>query len=141
MSELLSTSVKSKMLRGASLLIYSKCIEQEYPGILREFSDGRVALGVCMELLHMNMVGFKLLNIVKLSNVKELEILTMDGSPHCIQLHFIGEHINRALGEPIPLTHYVIEKGKVFKVSTKVIKLARHLSECAKLLGGDGENA
>jgi len=136
MSELLSTSVKSKMLSGASLLVYSKCIEQEYPEILREFSNGRVPLGVCMELIHMNKVGFKILSIVKLSGIRELVILTVDGSPHCIQLHFIGEHIKRVLDERTPIMHYVIEKGKVFEISTEVIRLARHLSKCAELLGG-----
>ncbi|MCS7365202.1 MAG: 4Fe-4S ferredoxin [archaeon GB-1867-035] len=137
---LLSTSVTSRQLKGENLLVYGKCIEVEFPDILRRFSQNRIPLSVCMETVHMNVVGFKLLNIIRLSKIKSLTILTPDGSPHCIQLHYIGEHIKRALGESLPIKHFVIEKGKVFEIPIRVVRLSRHLSECNELMFGAEAN-
>ena len=134
MGSLLSTSVKSGSLRGSKLLVYSECLKDEYPEILRFFQDENLSLSVCMERTHINKVGFKLFNIIKLSGIVELNILTIDGSPHCIQLHFLGEHFKRALGVSIPINHYVIEKGKIFSIPIEAIKLARHLSQCIKYI-------
>lgn len=134
--DLLSTSVTSRRLRDVDLLVYSKCIEVESPEFLREISQNRLSLSVCMERVHMNIVGFKLLNMTRSSGVKSLTILTLDGSPHCIQLHYIGEHIKRALRDELPIKHFVIEKGKIFEIPLKVVRLSRHLSECNGLLIG-----
>lgn len=133
---LLSTSVTSRMLRGVDLLVYGRCIEVEFPEILRNFSRNRFPLSVCMEQVHMDIVGFKLLSIIRLSRIKGLTILTPDGSPHCIQLHYIGEHIRKIIGEKLLIRHFVVEKGKVFEIPVKVVRLSRHLSECNVLLSG-----
>lgn len=139
MSSLLSISVTSKTLQNASLLIYSKCIEKECPEILGKFAKNRVPLSICMEECHMDNVGFKLISIITFSKPHEIVILTMDGSPHCIQLHFLGEHINKILKNKVTIIHYVIEKGNIIKIPQKTIKIARHLSQCLMLsnkLGG-----
>ncbi len=135
MRNLMSMSVTSRKLRGARILIYSKCIEEEYPKVLSDFSRDFILLGVCMEELHMDCVGFKIMSIIRFSKPEKIAILTMDGSPHCIQLHFLGEHIGRVmeLSEEF-IDHYVIEKGELIKVPREAIRIARHLSQCAKLL-------
>lgn len=125
---LLSMSVTSRVFRNANLLVYSKCIEVEFSKILKSFSQNRVPLSVCMEQVHMNLVGFKLISILKLSDIKSLTFLTMDGSPHCIQLHYIGEHVRRVMDKNLPIRHFVIEKGKVFEIPLRFVRLSRHLS-------------
>jgi len=136
--ELISKNVKAKELRNAKLLIHSACLADEYPEILSRFSKDHIPLSVCLEELHINKIGFKLNNILHLSKIREVDILTMDGSPHCIQLHFLGEHLTRSLNVKIPISHYVVEKGTVYKVSVKAIRLARHLSMCMRLLNEVG---
>ena len=139
MSSLLSISVTSKTLQNASLLVYSKCIEKEYPEILKKFTKNRIPLPICMEEHHIDSIGFKLISIITLSNPYEIVILTMDGSPHCIQLHFLGEHINKILKDKGTINHYNIEYGKIIKIPQKTIKIARHLSQCLMLSNRSGE--
>jgi hypothetical protein len=57
--------------------------------------------------------------------------LTIDGSPHCIQLHFLIEDIKRHFTPEVETDHYVVEKGNVHQVSAAAVKRARHLSKIA----------
>ncbi len=132
-TRLLSTSVNAGKLRDARILLYSRCIEEEHPEILRELRDGRVALSVCLTEEHINDVGFKLSTILMMARPREISVLTMDGSPHCIQLHFAIQQSRRLTGAEIEIHHYVIEKGKVYEVDGATIRTARHLSEVQKL--------
>jgi hypothetical protein len=126
---LLSTSVTSKKLRGKSLLLYGTCIKEEYPNILAEFSKNRTPLYICLEEEHMNKVGFKLATILKIAKPKDITVLTIDGSPHCVQLHFAVEQARNISGVGVPTRYFVIEKGKIREISAKAIRMARHLSE------------
>ena len=118
------------------LLLYGTCLPDRYPAIFEEFSAGRTPVHACLEDLHMDHVGYKLVNIIKYSKIKELTILTIDGSPHCYQLQVLGQDIKRHFtseGE-IEISHFVIEKGVVHEISYQTITVARHLHRVEKLL-------
>jgi hypothetical protein len=131
---LLSTSVTSEKLKKKSLLLYGTCIKEEYPKILAELSRGKTPLHVCLEEEHMNKVGFKLATILKTAKLRDITVLTIDGSPHCIQLHFVVEQIRNILGTDMPIRHFVIEKGKIYEISAETIRTARHLFEIERRL-------
>lgn len=118
------------MLRNASVLVYSVCMRDWYPEIVEQFSTNRVALWACMEEWHISQVVAKLYNIVTRGGPRELVVLTMDGSPHCLQLHFAAE----MLRDRIPVRHYVVEKGAVIEVPPEAVKAARHLHRVQHLL-------
>jgi hypothetical protein len=132
--ELLTTNVKHKRLQGSSLLIHGTCVDVEAPQIFREFSKRRIPLHVCLEKEHMNMVGFKLATILKTSKPKDIMVLTTDGSPHCLQLHFAVEQAKNIAGSDVKVAHYTIAHGKPFQISPEAVKTARHLSQIEKLL-------
>jgi phosphoribosylanthranilate isomerase len=127
--ELLPTNVRNKRLSEAALLIYGTCVENEMPKIFNALAKGRVPLHVCLEKIHMNIVGFKLVTILQNSKPKEIVILTLDGSPHCIQLHFTAEQAKRISKSDVNIKHYVIEKGKCIEISPDVVEIARHFSK------------
>ncbi len=118
------------------LLLYGTCVPDRYPEIFKEFIEGRTPVHACLEDLHMDHVGYKLVNIIKYSKIEELVILTVDGSPHCYQLHVLGQDLKRHFiseGE-VEISHYVIEKGKIHEISYQAITVARHLHRVQKLL-------
>jgi len=116
------------------LLIYGTCLRDEHPDILDRFKEGRVALAVCLEEEHFNMVGLKLASIVCRVKLEELVILTVDGSPHCVQLHHLAEEVAKvAKGCPRP-KHLVVEGGRVIEVGEEAVKTARYLSKVERLL-------
>lgn len=127
--ELLTTNVKDRRLSEAALLIYGTCVENEEPKIFNALAKGRISLHACLEKIHMNIVGFKLATILQTSKPKEIVVLTLDGSPHCIQLHFTVEQAKRVSKSNVNIKHYVIEKGKLIEISPDVVEIARHLSK------------
>jgi hypothetical protein len=127
--ELLTTSVRNRRLSEAALLIYGTCVENEASKTFNLLAKGRIPLHACLEKIHMNIVGFKLATILQVSKPKEIVVLTLDGSPHCIQLHFTVEQVKRVSKSNVNIKHYVIEKGKLIEISPDVVEIARHLSK------------
>ncbi len=77
----------------------------------------------------MNHAGYKLASIIRYSNIRRVTALTVDGSPHCVQLHYLLEDIKRHFVPELLTTHYVIEKGELFSVTPEAVKRSRHLSK------------
>lgn len=127
---LLRKSVTSKKI-SQNILVYSACIDEEYQDILEKFKE-RTKLSICLEEHHINKVAKKLMAIIYKRKVKSIAVLTMDGSPHCLQLHHALEEIKNYFD--IEIKHFVIEKGELIKVSEKSVKISRHLSEIEKLI-------
>ncbi|MFX1262311.1 MAG: hypothetical protein ACFFAZ_09505 [Promethearchaeota archaeon] len=110
-------------------------MNSRYPEIVeehRERDGGSAVLSVCLEETHANQAGFKIGSIVRYSQISRLTALTVDGSPHCVQLHFLIEDIKRHFTPEVETDHYVVEKGVVHQVSASAVKQARHLSRIEK---------
>lgn len=131
--ELIKTKIYSKHL-GNKLLIFGSCIEQEYPEVLEKLSKDYIPLSVCLEESHMNTVIGKMLSIVNVNDLEEVMMLSQDGSPHCIGLHFVLETIKKMAKSNNFKTRYcVLEHGKLIEVSPEDVKIARHLSKVKEL--------
>ncbi|MEM2496941.1 MAG: hypothetical protein QXK12_03155 [Candidatus Nezhaarchaeales archaeon] len=131
---LLSTNVKSHTLTSQKLLLCGSCLREEEPDVLDAVGDDKVCLHVCLEEAHMNVVGFKLATILKVNSPISLTVLTLDGSPHCLQLHMAVDQALKLVKANVPAEHYVVEKGRVVRVSWQTIRIARHLSKIEALL-------
>ena len=138
----MSTNVCSREIREKrKVLIYGSCIKEEYPEILEKFREKYVLLSVCLEKEHMNMVGFKLLGMMKRCQPEEIIILTVDGSPHCVQLHFTIEECSKILEEfKERIVHLVIENGKIRKISPETVKICRYLTKVERILTRNNKN-
>jgi hypothetical protein len=135
--QLMRINVGDQNLRErGKLLLIGSCMDR-YPDIVEEFSErngGFAALQVCLEETHVNQAGFKIGSIIKYAGITDVVVLTVDGSPHCIQLHYVIEDIKRHFAPEITTAHYVIEKGIVYEVSAEAVKRSRHLSKIQKML-------
>lgn len=126
---LLRRNVNSKKI-SKNLLIYSSCIEDDFPEFLEKF-NGYTKLKICLEEHHINPILRKIIAIAYKRNIKKIIALTVDGSPHCIQLHFALEEVKRYFN--LQTEHYVIEKGELLKISEESVKISRHLNIIEKL--------
>ncbi len=137
--KLISTNVCSRRIRDIGrLLLYGSCIADEHADILEQLSENRVPLSVCMEEEHYNMVGFKLLSIMARVRLEEIAVLTVDGSPHCVQLHMLVEDCAKMLGlNKLNIRHFVVYKGKLIEISGREVKVSRYLSKVKRLMSGE----
>ncbi len=139
--KLIDCNARSKIIRSSNkLLIVGRCVEVEHGKVLTLFKDsGYVMLSVCLEEEHINMVGFKLAGILRRCRdfLEEVAVLTVDGSPHCVQLHFMVEEAFKVTGleGDIRRKHFVTVKGEgVVEVPKESVKVARYLSKVSKLI-------
>lgn len=133
--ELMSMNVGSKKIREYKrILIVGSCVITEYPHIYNVFKQNNVTLHVCMESIHFNMVALKISSILARIPVEEIIILTVDGSPHCVQLHTAVEEAMKITRSKASVRHIVIESGKALEVSNITVKTSRYLSKIDKLL-------
>ena len=134
--ELLSIDMGAKQFADARVLLYGKCVPQQYERYLRKLSRGRIAISACLQEQHMDNLGFKLATLLTYQPVREITVLTIDGSPHCAQLHAAAEQAKRITRAPVAIKHYVIEEGQLEEVTSDTVKIARHLSAIRSLEAG-----
>jgi hypothetical protein len=134
---LMRVNVGDKRLQAKpNLLLVGSCVDR-FPDIVKEVCEkngGHSVLHVCLEETHVNQAGFKIGSIVRYSGIKKVTVLTVDGSPHCVQLHYVVEDIRRHFAPDLQTAHYVIEKGNLIEISPDAVKKSRHLSKVQGLL-------
>jgi hypothetical protein len=134
---LMSINVGDRRLREkGKLLLIGSCMNR-FPKIVKDFSErdgGQAILHVCLEETHVNQAGFKIGSIVRYAGISEVTALTIDGSPHCVQLHYVIDDVKRHFTPEITTKHYVVEKGKIHEISSDAVKKSRHLSKIEKMI-------
>jgi hypothetical protein len=134
---LIDLNAKSRLLRGCrKILIVGRCVEVEHPDVYKRFVEsGYCPLSVCLEAEHVNMVGFKLAGMLRRGVYEEVSVLTVDGSMHCTQLHWMVEEVFKVVNpENVKRRHFVIHEGELLEVSHEAVKASRFLSRVEKLL-------
>jgi len=122
------------LARNKKLVIISSCILQKNVEILESFSDSdTLILRSCPEAEHWNIIAYKLASFISYSKPKQVIIVSVEGSPHCVQLHHIAEDIKKNFID-YRLEHFVLSKNKLWKISPESVKTSRHLLKIEKLL-------
>lgn len=141
---LMRTNVGDKRLReNPNLFLIGSCMDR-FPDVVREIceKEGNPSiLHICLEETHVNQAGFKIGSIVKYSGIKKVVVLSIDGSPHCVQLHYVVEDIKRHFAKEIETVHYVIEKGTLHEISPDAVKRSRHLSKIQSMIDEYSESS
>ncbi len=133
---LIDSNAYPPCLRGLDcILVYSGCIEQQ--GVFHVLAtapqlDGCAGFSACPEAVHINMLGFKLAGMIARAQPRRVVVVTVDGSMHCIQLHYMVEEIERIIGG-FAREHYVIERGELVRVPDEVVRMSRFLARLTRI--------
>jgi len=120
--------VKAPILNNADLLIASECLKNVNEKVWGELARGRVVLTCCPEN-EPQMVYGKIASIIRSSKPRSITVVTIDGSPHCFQLHAAVNEAVYILKERVKHEHYVLVDAKdLVKISPKAVRVARYLS-------------
>ncbi|MEM0506048.1 MAG: 4Fe-4S ferredoxin [Thermosphaera sp.] len=131
---LLDTNAKSRVIRDKKkIMIFSRCMQEEHPSVLKEFEREYCLLSVCPEAEHVNMVGFKLAGILARGEYDELAVLTVDGSMHCTQIHWMVEEVFKTCKPKCERRHLVYINGQLVGVDQDTVKKSRFLSKISRL--------
>jgi hypothetical protein len=126
--DLVTTNVYSKFLSN-KLLVCGTCLLSEWPDLVEKVRGDKVVLSVCLEMVHLNTALEKIASILAKGEIEEIAVLTKDGSPHCVGLHFAVEWaVQMTKSENVKVKYYVIEHGSLHKIEEDKVKEKRHLS-------------
>lgn len=121
--------------RNKKLFVVSACIVKDHPELVKELvSDEDHVVSACPEEHHINMIGYKIASFIAYSGIKEVKVLTVDGSLHCIQLHYILENIRKRFFNDLNVQYFVLVNGRVFEISEETVKVSRHFYKLQKSL-------
>ncbi len=133
--DLLSTNAGSHLLRKEGVLrIVGECIPVEWPEITDRLCDSSICFSSCPERDHINIIALKIASILSRVDLREIQVVTVDGSPHCLHLHHAAEEALRITGKCVEVRHMVVYKGKLFQVSQNAVKIARFLHKVDALI-------
>ena len=115
-------------------LLVGSCILTMYTDILKEFTkEWKDYVTYCLEIGHYNKLHSKLAAILGTGNTKKMAFLTVDGSPHCVQMHYLSKYLKRELKSKVNFSHFVIsEDGIVYKVDMDDINKSNLLALVGK---------
>ena len=129
------TWVKAPPLRGARVLLAAECVKNLYPDIYEGLSKGRVALTCCPETENPTLLMGKLASTIRCSRPREVVVVSIEGSPHCLLLHMaLNEALFVSGAREVVVKHYVVLEGRLIEVSEEAARLARYLHLVQKAL-------
>ncbi|MDK6028180.1 4Fe-4S ferredoxin [Ignisphaera sp. 4213-co] len=117
----------------------SACLKIINNSFVEELAKGKVVLYACPEREHPALYG-KIASIIRSSKPRSVTVVTVDGSPHCFQLHAAVNEAEYILGEKINKKHYVVVDGeKVVEISPDAVRVARYLHLVNKLIKSNND--
>lgn len=129
-----STWVKTPQLQGKDLLIAAICVRNVNRKLFEELAKDKVVLFACPEREHPALYG-KIASMIRSVKPRSVTVVTIDGSPHCFQLHAAVNEAEYILGERINKKHYVLVDGKeLYEISPDAVRVARYLHLVDKLI-------
>ena len=76
------------------------------------------------------MVITKVGGMLRTGKIKRILFVTVDKSPHCIQLHYIQDELRKMMKlDNIKFENYVMVENELISISQKVISLSKNLSK------------
>lgn len=89
---------------------------------------------LCLEETHINMAITKIGGMLRTNKIKKIIFASVDKSPHCIQLHYIQDELQKMMNlSNIEIENYVIVNNELIKISWETISLSKNLSQLSKL--------
>ena len=118
MKELMKTNVYDV---GESVLIVGSCLpDMEPEGFAQLCASSGHVFELCLAMLYTG-------------KIRTLRFATVDRSPHCVQMHYIQNELRRMMDlSAVTIENYIVENGKLTKLSPELIYLSKHLGELSR---------
>ena len=114
-----------------TIIIVGSCLKNMDPEGYKKLEDiSHNIYDLCLESTHVNMAITKIGGMLRTGKVRNVIFASVDRSPHCIQMHYIGDELKKMMKlDNINITDYVAFDGNLIKISPEVISLSKNLSE------------
>lgn len=112
-----------------TMCIMGSCLEYMFPEIYKELEEKYTIYDLCLEQTHWNMAVTKITGMVVRKKVKNIIFVSVDKSPHCVQLHYIVTELRKFMSEEeLGVKNYVATDKGLEEIPFYVISLSKNLS-------------
>lgn len=114
-----------------TIVVMGTCLPNMQPkgyDKIKELSENIYEL--CLEQTHINMAITKIGGMLRTGKIKRIIFATVDKSPHCVQVHYIREELEKMMNlENVIMENYVVVDNEPIKIEPEVIALSRNLKK------------
>lgn len=119
-----------------TIVIVGSCLKNMQPlgyEKIKRISENIYEL--CLEEIHINMAITKIGGMLRTGKVKNLIFATVDKSPHCIQVHYIRNELEKMMNlENINIENYVVVDNELIKIEKDIISMSKSLVKLKELI-------
>lgn len=132
MKELMKTNIYDVK---DTITIVGSCVQYMQPKGFEKFINiSNNIYEICLEKTHINMAISKIGGMLRTGKIKELIFVSVDKSPHCVQLHYIQEELRKMMNiESISIKNFVLVDNELIEIKPEIISLSKNLSSLKKL--------
>ena len=118
------------------MIIIGSCLENMFPNIYQKLEQESTNIyEVCLEETHLNMLITKIAEMLARNDIEEIKFVTIDKSPHCVQLHYVVKELENIMDlKKIHIENYVATSEGLIEVPLKVIGLSKNLAKLSEMI-------
>ena len=119
-----------------TIVIVGSCLKNMQPeGYKKVEKISKNIYELCLEETHVNMAITKVGGMLRTGKIKKLVFATVDKSPHCIQVHYIRNELEKMMDlSNIEIINYVVVDNELVEIDEDIISLSKTLSKIKKSL-------
>lgn len=114
-----------------TIVIVGSCLKNMQPeGFEKIKKISQNIYELCLEETHINMAITKIGGMIRTGKIKNIIFATVDKSPHCIQVHYIRNELEKMMNlDGICIKNYVIVDNELIEIDSNVISLSKNLKK------------
>lgn len=117
-----------------TIIVVGSCLKNMQPEgyeKIKELSENVYEL--CLEETHVNMAITKVGGMLRTGKVKKIIFATVDKSPHCIQVHYIRNELEKMMDlKNVEIENYVVVDNELVEIDKDVISMSKSLAKIKK---------
>lgn len=117
-----------------TIIVVGSCLKNMQPqGFekIKELSENIYEL--CLEETHVNMAITKIGGMLRTGKVKKIIFATVDKSPHCVQVHYIRNELEKMMDlKDIEIENYVVVDNELVEIDENIIAMSKALAKIKK---------
>lgn len=119
-----------------TIVIVGSCLKNMQPeGYKKVEQISENIYELCLEETHVNMAITKVGGMLRTGKIKKLVFATVDKSPHCVQVHYIRNELEKMMDlSNIDIINYVVVDNELVEIDEEIISLSKSLSKIKKSL-------
>lgn len=117
-----------------TIIVVGSCLKNMQPqGFEKVKALSENIYELCLEETHVNMAITKIGGMLRTGKVKKIIFATVDKSPHCVQVHYIRNELEKMMDlKNVTIENYVVVDNELVEIDNDIISMSKALAKIKK---------